>query len=200
LEQFHESNESTGVTPIHLAVVQEDIELLQLMAKEKENRFEGDIKNATGEIFQGTVMMAGSLLGIASLKCNKKIFSIILEKFDHEMDVTNEKGDNIIHSLIKYAFIQPDKLDSILNMLRYIISCKFLQNESGKQKTEITNECGYYAENESKYRKQVGKLLMMINREKLTPLQLATKRQQFKIFEIILNHEVCLFLFFKHLK
>jgi hypothetical protein len=79
-------------------------------------------------------------------------------------------------------------------MLRYIISCKFLQNESGKQTNEIGNECGYYAENESKYRKQVGKLLMMKNREKLTPLQLATKRQQFKMFEIILNHEVCLFL------
>jgi hypothetical protein len=33
LEQFPESNESTGVTPIHLAVVQEDTELLKTMAK-----------------------------------------------------------------------------------------------------------------------------------------------------------------------
>jgi ankyrin repeat protein len=196
LEQFHESNESTGVTPIHLAVVQEDPELLHLMAKSIENSLTGVIKNATGENFQGTVMMAGSLLGIAALKCNEKIFSIILEKFDHEMDVTNEKGDNIIHSLIKYACFQPDKLDSVLNMLRYIISCKFLPNESGKQKNKIKNVCGFYVENDSKYRKQVGKLLMMKNREKLTPLQLATKRQQFKIFEIILNHEVCLFFLY----
>ncbi|XP_060580956.1 uncharacterized protein LOC132737635 [Ruditapes philippinarum] len=196
LEQFHKSNESTGVTPIHLAVVQENPELLHLMAKSIENSFKGAIKNATGEKFQGTVMMAGSLLGIASLKCNEKIFSIILEKFDHEMDVTNEKGDNIIHSLIKYACFQPDKLDSVLNMLRYIISCKFLPIESGKQKNKIRNVCGFYVENDSKYRKQVGKLLMMKNREKLTPLQLATKRQQFKIFEIILNDEVCLFFIF----
>jgi hypothetical protein len=73
-------------------------------------------------------------------------------------------------------------------MLRYIICCKFIQNESGKEK----NESRFNVENESKYRKQVGKLLMMKNREKLTPLQLATKREQYKIFDIIINHEVSL--------
>ena len=70
LEKFHDK--SNGVTPVHLAIVQGDVVLLKLMAKYVngslcEDEKHGKCAFAIGEKFQGTGMMAGTLLGIASL-------------------------------------------------------------------------------------------------------------------------------------
>ncbi|XP_045170197.2 transient receptor potential cation channel subfamily V member 3-like [Mercenaria mercenaria] len=133
---------------------------------------------AVGPVFQDTVMMAGTPLGVAALKFNEEIFSIVLRNFATGLDVTNDKGDNIIHSLIKYANVQPDKVRDVKQMLRYILNCKFIATDAQFEK------------NKWKIRKQARKLLMMSNKEKLNPLQLAAKRQQYEIFEIIMHNEV----------
>ncbi|XP_045169282.2 transient receptor potential cation channel subfamily V member 3-like [Mercenaria mercenaria] len=191
-EKIHEN--SKGVTPVHLAIVQEDKKLLEIMAdtlnkdvdtsqqKAKLKRI-----HAESAIFQDTVMMAGTLLGVASLKFNEEIFCILLKNFVSELDATNEKGDNIIHSLIKYAHIKPATLELVLKMVSFILDCQFI-----KRGSKYEGKKAFFWNRQWTFRKQVCKLLMMTNKEKLTPLQLAAKRQQFKIFDVIIHHEVYL--------
>ncbi|XP_053373139.1 uncharacterized protein LOC128546522 isoform X2 [Mercenaria mercenaria] len=159
--------------------------------------------HAEGAILQDTVMMAGTLLGVASLKFNEDIFCILLKNFVSQLDATNkkgdsiihsgldainEKGDNIIHSLIKYAHIKPAKLDSVLRMVSFILDYQLIKRGSKYEKKKIGSSA-FFWDNQWTWGKDVRKLLMMTNKEKLTPLQLAAKRQQFKIFEVIINHE-----------
>jgi hypothetical protein len=88
-----------------------------------------------------------------------------------------KKGDTILHSLIKYACVQPEKLDDIQRMFSYVLQCKF--------DSDISDD------NEKReHKKQARKLLMLTNKEKLNAMQLAAKRQQFKIFENIMKSEV----------
>jgi hypothetical protein len=179
-----------GASPINLAIALEDIEILKTMSmkikkiKAMSKTEKIDIECAEGEIFQDTVMMAGTPLGIASLICNKRIFNIILKKFEQKLHLVNEKGDTLIHSMIKYAHVQPNKLEAILEMLRYIIDCKFEKEKSKKNKMSDS------AVRQEDYRNQIKIMLMTKNKEELTPLQLAAKRQQFEIFEVVLQHEV----------
>ncbi|XP_053373140.1 transient receptor potential cation channel subfamily V member 3-like [Mercenaria mercenaria] len=187
-----------GVTPVHLAIVQEDKKLLEIMADTLNKDVDTIQQKATlmrihaeGAIFQDTVMMAGTLLGVASLKFNEEIFCILLKNGVSELDATNEKSDNIIHSLIKYAHIKPAKLDSVLRMVSFILDCQFIKTGQKYEKKKIGSSA-FFRDNQWTLRKDVRKLLMMRNKEKLTPLQLAAKRQQFKIFEVIINHEVYL--------
>ncbi|XP_045170133.2 transient receptor potential cation channel subfamily V member 3-like [Mercenaria mercenaria] len=170
-----------GITPLHVAILKEDTNLLEYMAtvaSDKKIKPE-TIKDicADGFEFQNTVMMAGTPLGVAALKFNKKLFDIVLEQFKSELEVTNHKGDNIVHSLIKYAIVQPGKMDDVQKMLHYVLDCEFNSPDLP------------YSE-KKKWKRKVRKLLMMKNKEKLNPLQLAAKRQQYAIFELIMHHEV----------
>ncbi|XP_053373555.1 transient receptor potential cation channel subfamily V member 3-like [Mercenaria mercenaria] len=179
---FSKKNEKCrGITPLHVAILKEDAKFLKYMATAAEEK---DIESETtkdvcadGFAFQNTVMMAGTPLGVAALKSNRKLFRIVLNNFKSELDVTNHKGDNIVHSLIKYAHVQPGKLDEVLKMLHYILDCEFHSADLPFGEKKIWKE-------------KVRKLLMMKNKEKLNPLQLAAKRQQFAIFELIMHHEV----------
>ncbi|XP_060581020.1 transient receptor potential cation channel subfamily V member 4-like [Ruditapes philippinarum] len=135
---------------------------------------------AKGPVFQDTVMMAGTPLGVAALKFNKNIFNIVLRVFATDLDVMNSNRDNIIHSLIKYAHIQPEKLNKVVEMISYVIDCKFVNDST----------CGYEDKRRRKLREKSRKLLMMTNKDEMNPLQLAGKRQQFQIFDLIMQNEV----------
>ncbi|XP_053374006.1 transient receptor potential cation channel subfamily V member 6-like [Mercenaria mercenaria] len=175
-----------GITPVHLAILKENKEILLHMANTLQEIDERRLPQeqilgicAVGPVFQDTVMMAGTPLGVAALKFNREIFALVFERFSSGLDVTNDKGDNIVHSLIKYAYVQPDKLNDVLEMLSYVLQCEFMTEIHEKKEFEMW-----------KIRKQARKLLMMTNKEKLNPLQLAAKRQQFRIFEFIMQTEV----------
>ena len=186
-----------GITPVHLAILKEDMAILSLMAESLlpilsySRLTKEDIQKicTVGPKFQSSLMMAGSPLGVAALKFNEEVFDLTLLHFAPSLDVTNDKGDTIIHSLIKYASIQPDKLEDILTMLTYILQCKF---------TEKVDEKHQFNVGKWKYRKQARKLLMITNKEKLNALQLAAKRQQFRIFELIMQSEVNVLILFFH--
>ncbi|XP_053374005.1 transient receptor potential cation channel subfamily V member 3-like [Mercenaria mercenaria] len=173
-----------GITPVHLAILKEDIDILKIMASTLQEIDELRLPKekiqgicAVGPVFQDTVMMSGTPLGVAALKFNKEVFAVVLQHFASGLDVTNDKGDNIVHSLIKYAYLQPDKLNDVLEMLSFVLHCKFVTKDP------------IFEEKKWKIRKQARKLLMMTNKEKLNPLQLAAKRQQFRIFEFIMQGE-----------
>ncbi|XP_045169064.2 transient receptor potential cation channel subfamily V member 3-like [Mercenaria mercenaria] len=173
-----------GITPVHLAILKEDIDILSTMARTLHGINEVRLSKeqiqgicAVGPVFQNTVMMSGTPLGVAALKFNKEVFAVVLQHFASGLDVTNDKGDNIVHSLIKYAYLQPDKLDAVLEMLTFVLHGKFFTTDR------------IFEEKNWEIRKQARQLLMMTNKEKLNPLQLAAKRQQFGIFEKIMRSE-----------
>ncbi|XP_045169659.2 transient receptor potential cation channel subfamily V member 3-like [Mercenaria mercenaria] len=173
------------MTPIHLAILKEDILLLKQMAKYIETAGDNRVPKekvhglcASGPVFQNTVMMAGTPLGVAALKLNKDIFDVVLYKFAPGLDVTNAKGDNLVHLLIKYAHIHPKQLNKVLEMLRYILDWKIQTNSEEEVARKL------------KTKKQTRKLLMMTNKEKLNPLHFAVKRRQYDIFEYIMKNDV----------
>lgn len=160
-----------GITPIHVAILKEDITFLQSMADSLDTHLDGDREKflwkeicADGPLFQNTAMMAGTLLGVATLMFNREIFEFVLKHFSSGLHETNGIGDNIVHSLIKYARAQPDYKKDALSMLEYIRKCKT--------------------------KKEIFKLLKMKNKEKLTPLQVSAKKEQYEFFEVIMKHEV----------
>jgi hypothetical protein len=172
-----------GITPVHLAILKENVSILESMCDSLEYIHESRLPKeiiqgicAVGPIFQASPMMAGTPLGVAALKFNEDIFKLILSHFASGLDVTNDKGDSIIHSLIKYACVQPDKHNDILTMISYVLQCKFCSDFDDKVKR--------------KYKRQARKLLMLTSKEKLNAMQLAAKRQQFNIFENIMRSEV----------
>ncbi|XP_060599931.1 transient receptor potential cation channel subfamily V member 6-like [Ruditapes philippinarum] len=173
-----------GITPVHLAILKENVSILESMCNSLQYIHESRLPRekiqglcASGPIFQASPMMAGTPLGVAALKFNEPIFKLTLKHFSPGLDVTNDKGDTILHSLIKYACVQPEKLDDIQRMFSYVLQCKF--------DSDISDD------NEKReHKKQARKLLMLTNKEKLNAMQLAAKRQQFKIFENIMKSEI----------
>ncbi|XP_053374232.1 uncharacterized protein LOC128546864 [Mercenaria mercenaria] len=184
------TNEITGkvyssITPLHVAILKEDSKLLYRaghMLTKKGDKLEHVIDKINGidaneEKYQNTLMMAGTPLGVATLTCNVEIFCLILSHFHSELTVVNEKGDNVVHSLIKCTHRNPDPLykEKSKSMLNFILNMKWRECIKGKPGAA---------------REETRLLLMMKNEEKLTPLQLAAKREQNELFEIILQHEV----------
>ncbi|XP_060576842.1 uncharacterized protein LOC132734140 [Ruditapes philippinarum] len=92
--------------------------------------------------------------------------------------------------MIKYAHVEPNKLETILEMLRNIIDCKFEKERSKKNEMSDSAVRQQLQEHYEDYRNQIKEVLLKKNKEELTPLQLAAKRQQFEIFEVVLQHEI----------
>jgi hypothetical protein len=172
-----------GITPVHLAILNENASILESMCNSltvldvRPSRKRGQDLCAFEPISKASATMAGTPLGVAALKCNEDIFKLTLLHFASGLDVTNDKGDTIIHSLIKYACVQPEKLDDIQRMLSYILQCKF---DSGITDNNV----------KLKHKKEARIILMLKNKDNLNVMQLAAREQQFKLFEIIMKSEV----------
>ncbi|XP_060585182.1 transient receptor potential cation channel subfamily V member 3-like [Ruditapes philippinarum] len=178
---FPKSNDGyEGLTPVHLAILNENLSILESMcnslltvhdSRPLRKKMQGLC--VFGQISNASPMMAGTPLGVAALKCNEDIFKFTFSNFATGLDVTNDKGDSILHSLIKHACVRPEKLDDIQRMFSYVLQCKFDDNNVKR-----------------KHKKQARKLLMLKNKENLNVMQLAAREQQFGIFEIIMKNEI----------
>jgi hypothetical protein len=110
---------------------------------------------ARGPSFQDTVMMAGTPLGVAALNFNEDIFNCVLLNYHFNLNVTNDNGDNIIHSLVEYAYLYPNELTKVLKMVSYVIDCNFLRTDE-LNTTEKRSA-----------RNNIQKLLMMTNKHSI---------------------------------
>lgn len=183
----------TGVTPIHLAILQEKDNYLKLMLdKITKPEHLTSACMADGKFFRGTIMMAGFPLAVAALKFGKKgdtMLKMMLNfksMTEDNLVQTNKTHDNLVHLLVRHARRCPEKMSELLKRLRFILNCPEMKNKTDEETPDKEGK----SQNKIIPTKITKQLLMMRNIEGLTPLQLAAKLEQPQIFYEIINHEV----------
>jgi hypothetical protein len=76
--------------------------------------------SATGNLFVNTVMMGELPLSVASLTFNENTVNILI---DHgaDMHAQNSYGDTVLHSLVKYSAVYPNKTDNVITEMQHIL-------------------------------------------------------------------------------
>ncbi|KAK3605859.1 hypothetical protein CHS0354_017762 [Potamilus streckersoni] len=170
-----------GQTPLHMAIChgQEMLVICLLDEIEKrlqrawnENLREIIHRAATGDAFLKGVMRSELPLSVAAVVGNKNIFDALL-RHGAELDKVNSKGNNVYHCLIEYAYLYPSKLNSVMDMFRYI-------NEESKAVTQVCEE-------PTSTKNVRCKILFMRNKDGDNPLQAAIRYGQPQILEFILE-------------
>ena len=121
-----------GQTPLHIAITKGDNNVTKLLLSSAENQAEtGNTQSlnrikiamihtpATGNLFVNTVMMGELPLSVASLTFNENTVNILI---DHgaDMHAQNSYGDTVLHSLVKYSAVYPNKTDNVIEMFKYL--------------------------------------------------------------------------------
>ncbi|KAL3870599.1 hypothetical protein ACJMK2_038648 [Sinanodonta woodiana] len=172
LSNRQDSDMYKGQTPLHMAICRGNMWLLDTLLEALSGQDLEDKKvaclqePATGQKFKNTVMLAELPLSIAALTCKKEVFEKLLQH-GAKVDAVNSRLESIYHCFIVYAYLYPDKIDNILDMMKYI-------------------------HEESKVDDKSKKRLMLMNKMgRETPLQMAARYGQHRIFAYILEHAYC---------
>ncbi|KAL3835963.1 hypothetical protein ACJMK2_021422 [Sinanodonta woodiana] len=164
------SDKFRGQTPLHMAIAKENKALVQLLFKTASDKLKADSvkdmlsQKATGLKFMNNVMMGQLPLSIAALTDNKDMVKYLLEQKETDICQQNSKGDNLCHSLLKYANIIPDREDNAKDMMDFIIKMK--------------KDC-------------CQRLLRTPNNNNETPLMLAAKYGQVELTKFIIEEGYC---------
>ncbi|KAL3835965.1 hypothetical protein ACJMK2_021424 [Sinanodonta woodiana] len=165
-----------GQTPLHMVICIQNIELVKHLfdaarkIKPDDNKLEYDgvkevlSQRATCLKFKNNVLMAQLPLLIAALTDNERVVKLLLEHKETDVYQENSHGDNICHSLLKYANIIPDREDDSKDMTTLI-------NEEKKDCCKM--------------------LVLMPNKNNKTPLIFAVKYGQLELFGFILEDGYC---------
>ncbi|XP_045201815.2 transient receptor potential cation channel subfamily V member 5-like [Mercenaria mercenaria] len=177
------STEYAGQTPLHMAVCKGNIwlvnTLLKQLSKKDTKHWKSTLlkRKATGKMFTNTVMMGELPLSIAALTFNKGMFDLLLNE-GADLDGTNRLGDNVCHSLIRYGYLYPNKLNDVLDM------CQKINEDPAPYETSARS---------IKNRKLRKKIWLMENLECQNPLQLAAALGQHQVFSFIMDQEAYCF-------
>ncbi|XP_060606506.1 transient receptor potential cation channel subfamily V member 6-like [Ruditapes philippinarum] len=172
-----------GQTALHIAVTGEDIAVTDgLLRKGKELGVLENILSASaiGTRFENTVMLGEIPLIVAALTLNIKLFDKLIE-YGAKIDSQNSKGDNVCHSLIRYANLYPEKINDIMTMVERISGIKADKPEENLNKIESIKEMSKTSAIQSSY------IWLTPNKEGLNPLKLAAQLGQQSIFKFIME-------------
>ncbi|KAH3797134.1 transient receptor potential cation channel subfamily V member 6-like [Dreissena polymorpha] len=181
LQERSQDSKYAGQTPLHLAICKGNVWLVNNMLRElaSDERYSTWLrgvleKRAYGTMFRNTVMMGELPLFISALTMNKDMYNLLLH-YGASIDAKNSMGDNVCHSIIRYAHLYPDKGDALLEMCQAI--------------TEDPNPHDWSVE-ANRNRKMRKKIWLMENRARMTPLQAAASFGLHRIFAYIMNLEI----------
>ena len=133
-----------GLTPLHIIVSKGDFDTTQAYLKSmKPSSVRKSIKQlATGSRFYGTVLMGETALSASILKFVPEEISPdspdvlhlakLLLNEGAAFDDQNSLGDTVIHTLIRYAHLYPERREQVLEMMAEIQS--FLLTPDGNDK------------------------------------------------------------------
>lgn len=184
------SSRYRGQTPLHIAITRGDEEATELLLSSSANHANMPFPNrtklsmintqATGQMFVNTVMMGELPLSVAALTFNEIIVDKLL---DHgaDMHAQNSLGDTVLHSLVKYSAVYPNKTENVIHMFEFFID---------KIKGEQTNNFGRFRKNDSDiFLEEDSYVWFLENNDNLTPLQLSAKLGVVEIFQFIIKLE-----------
>ena len=172
-----------GQTALHIAVTGEDIEVTEgLLRKGKELKVLENIlsASATGSRFENTVMLGELPLIVAALTLNVKLFDKLVE-YGAKIDSKNSKGDNVCHSLIRYANLYPEKITDIMTMVERVSGIKPDKTEDNPKNVADVKEISNVSTISSNH------IWLMPNNDGLNPLKLAAQLGQQSIFKFIME-------------
>lgn len=192
LSLARETSNYKGQTPLHIAITKGDSDVTGLLLSSAENQAETGNKQlsnrtkmimintpATGKFFVNTVMMGELPLSVASLTFNKDTMHILI---DHgaDMHAQNSYGDTVLHSLVKYSAVYPNKTDNVIEMFKYL---------NGLLKKGKSINPRFRCIDSDIFLEEDSYVWFLENKENLTPLQLSAKLGVVEIFQFIIKLE-----------
>lgn len=111
---------------------------------------------------------------------NTDIVDVLLQ-FGADLNIQNEEEGTVLHSLVKYAATYPEKVMTIIQMMRQ----SHINHELENKHRIDSSTFDYFGTD--MHRKDNSFLWFVKNRESLTPLQLSAKHGVTEWFEEILN-------------
>nr|XP_022314244.1 transient receptor potential cation channel subfamily V member 3-like [Crassostrea virginica] len=190
-----------GQTPLHVAIANGSLQTVErILRAGQKSKILAKLLSTTskGHRFNNTALMGQLPLTVAALVWKNDRFKIMdtLLKRGAEIWWTNEHGDNVFHSLIKYADIYPDKMSHLQASFEYLWR-KY--SDPPETHLEDKQKNGNKAESSSKAKvdENISKikpkyLLLWKNKSELTPLQLSAKLGVSPLFDFIVNVQYCL--------
>ena len=188
-----------GQTPLHVAIARGSIEAVKriLRTGKRSKILEKLLSTSSkGHRFSNTALMGQLPLTVAALASKNNNFTIMETLLERGAEIwwTNEHGDNVFHSLIKYADIYPEKISHLQASFEYLWR-KYSNPEThleDKQKNGNKAESSSKMQVEEKKSKNKPKyLLFWKNKSDLTPLQLSAKLGVSPLFDVIVNVQYC---------
>ncbi|KAH9508843.1 hypothetical protein Btru_050204 [Bulinus truncatus] len=159
---------------------------------------------ATGSVFKNNIMMGEIPLSVAILTFNTDMVKLLL-KHGARLEEVNSKNDTIVHTLIKYAQLYPDKSQKVIKMLSYINqkifdSINILESKNNtemkkadkndkKDKSPIQNDNKKSRKKEIQkiIDKRVKKIWFKENNDRMTPLKLTVSMGLIDIFTALMK-------------
>lgn len=173
MEKRTEDKEFEGQTPLHVAIVNGNVKAVKLFLEKSEDLAQILLcEPAIGTKFKKTVLMGQLPLSVAALACRNKNFEMIeyLLHKNAKIGKTNEDGDTVFHSLIKYADVYPDKIQHIKSTFEFL--WKFIKDDL----------CGAEIPKPTDF-------LFWENKDGYTILHLSVKLGVSELFDFIINTE-----------
>lgn len=130
MEKREDAEDFKGQTPLHVAIVNGNITAVKLFLEKSEDTAQKLLlEPAIGTKFKNTVLMGQLPLSVAALACRNENFEMIeyLLHKNAKIGNTNEDGDTVFHSLIKYADVDPEKMQHIKPTFKYL--WKFIEED-----------------------------------------------------------------------
>ncbi|KAI8771196.1 transient receptor potential cation channel subfamily V member 5 [Biomphalaria glabrata] len=139
-----------GQTALHITIFKQKFIATEILLKAaKSNNLYNKVLSAraTGPNFKNNIMMGETVFSVAVLTLEPEMVDLLL-RHDAPIEEVNSKGDNVIHTLIKYAAIKPDSIPKIIKMLKYLKK-KTLNRYKDQDKTDTLVAKLWFGENEN---------------------------------------------------
>ncbi|XP_055895786.1 transient receptor potential cation channel subfamily V member 3-like [Biomphalaria glabrata] len=187
-----------GQNVLHMAIAKGDIELTKVILEASKNKEMLLTTFAKGSKFKKTVVMGETPLSIAVLTLRTEMIDLLLEH-GARIDQVNSKGDNVIHTLMKFAKLKREKIPEIIDMLKYLNKTIFRIHNANETRevSDLTknsvdvNDCVTLKQTKKFETSQdiIHRMWFQENEDLETPLKLTTSRGLWEIFNVMMKME-----------
>ncbi|KAK0060401.1 transient receptor potential cation channel subfamily V member 4 [Biomphalaria pfeifferi] len=111
-----------GQTPLHITLAHKNQSATKIILdnlKSSEMRQDVLAAKATGPMFNKNVMMGETALSVAVVTLDTEMVDLLIG-YKASLNQVNSKGDTVVHTLIKYAEQEPEKIPEVIKMLEHL--------------------------------------------------------------------------------
>ncbi|XP_055898953.1 transient receptor potential cation channel subfamily V member 2-like [Biomphalaria glabrata] len=201
-----------GQTPLHITLAHKNQSATKIILenlKSSEMRQDVLAAKATGPKFKNNVMMGETALSVAVVTLDTEMVDLLIG-YKASINQVNSNGDTVVHTLIKYAEQEPEKIPEVIKMLEHLDQKIKGMGKSHKGK-EINSESKRLGKGKAKKRNKqmiqqdvhldkddnsikehnclVENIWLKENNERKTPLKLAVSCGLIDLFNALMKLE-----------